>query len=281
MSVLTRRGALLGVGALAAGLPLGARAAEPSLAGVRSQGGALIGRAAPRAMVSLDGQSVGPASASGLFVIGFDRDAPPQAILGLQQPGAVVLSSTLAIAPVSYDVQTISGLPEDQVAPSDPALLERIRRELERKTAALQSRDDSEGFAGGFVLPVQGARRSSRFGGQRVLNGVPKRPHYGVDLAAAAGTPITAPAPGLVVFADPAMHFEGGLTLIDHGQGLITAYLHQSTQSVRAGQRVVRGQEIGRIGMTGRATGPHLCWRMKWRERNLDPSLLLGVSAPA
>ncbi|MBW8302981.1 MAG: M23 family metallopeptidase, partial [Brevundimonas sp.] len=88
------------------------------------------------------------------------------------------------------------------------------------------------------------------------------------------GTVIRAPAAGRVTLAEPDLHFEGGLTLIDHGQGLITAYLHQSRLDVRAGQDVRRGDSLGRVGMTGRATGPHLCWRMKWRNRNMDPSLL-------
>ena len=119
-------------------------------------------------------------------------------------------------------------------------------------------------------------RRSSSFGGQRILNGKAGRPHYGVDLAAPVGAPIIAPAPGLVVLAEPTLHFEGGLTLIDHGQGLIGMFLHQSRQFVRAGDRVERGQRIGLVGQTGRATGPHLCWRLKWRAKNMDPSLMVG-----
>ncbi|WP_306302010.1 M23 family metallopeptidase [Brevundimonas abyssalis] len=91
---------------------------------------------------------------------------------------------------------------------------------------------------------------------------------------------IRAPADGLVTLAEPDLHFEGGLTLIDHGQGLISAYLHQSRLDVRPGERVVQGQAIGRVGASGRATGPHLCWRLKWRDRNLDPSLLVGAEAP-
>ena len=102
-----------------------------------------------------------------------------------------------------------------------------------------------------------------------------------MDLAAPEGTPIRAPAAGLVVMADPDMHFEGGLTLIDHGQGLVSMYLHQSRQDIRAGQRVAQGQPIGAVGHKGRATGPHLCWRMTWRGRHMDPSLFLGAHPPA
>ena len=184
------------------------------------------------------------------------------------------------VAPVAYSVQRIDGLPTDQVAPSDPALLARIAVELKRKTAALASCDAGEAFASGFVTPLPAAVRTSAFGPQRILNGVPKTPHYGVDLAAPEGTPIRAPAAGLVVMAEPDMHFEGGLTLIDHGQGLVSMYLHQSRQDVQAGQRVAQAQPIGAVGQRGRATGPHLCWRMTWRGRHMDPSLFLGAHAP-
>lgn len=126
-------------------------------------------------------------------------------------------------------------------------------------------------------MPLTKWRLSGRFGGQRVLNGEPKRPHYGCDLAAPTGTAIMAPAGGKVVLAEPNLHFEGGLTMIDHGQGLISYYLHQSRLDVTAGQDVKRGQVIGAVGATGRATGPHLCWRLKWRDRNLDALLLASL----
>lgn len=126
-------------------------------------------------------------------------------------------------------------------------------------------------------MPLAKWRLSARFGGQRILNGEPKRPHYGCDLAAPTGTTITAPAAGRVILAEPNMHFEGGLTMIDHGQGLISYYLHQSRLDVATGQDVTRGQAIGAVGATGRATGPHLCWRLKWRDRNLDALLLASL----
>lgn len=240
------------------------------------QGGFLIGRCAPRVRLAVNGKTFGAASANGLFVIGFDRDEAPEAIVDVA--GA---ERTLAIAPGAFDVQRIDGLPENQVAPTEPALLERIAREAKLKADAFASIDDTDGFRDGFAWPLEATRVSSAFGGQRILNGQPQRPHYGVDLAAPVGTPILAPAPGLVVLAEPQLHFEGGLTLIDHGQGLVAAYLHQSRLLVRPGQRVTRGAPIGEVGQTGRATGPHLCWRLKWRGRNLDPSLLVGASAPA
>lgn len=273
-----RRGLI--AGAAAASLA-GIARAEPalSLAGRPQQGGYLIGRAAPRGAVTLGADLDIAASKDGWFLLGFDRDSGPSEALRVQGPGGVA-RRTLAIAPTDYDVQRIDGLPESQVSPTDPALLARIQREAARKAVGFASRVDADDFKSGFSMPLKTWRLSGRFGGQRILNGVPKRPHYGADLAAPVGQPIFAPAAGTVSFAETGLHFEGGLTMIDHGQGLISLYLHQSRIDVRAGQRVAAGQQIGAVGKEGRATGPHLCWRLKWRGRNLDPMLMVGASRP-
>ncbi|MEO6339129.1 MAG: M23 family metallopeptidase, partial [Caulobacteraceae bacterium] len=237
---LTRRGAVAGL----AGLTLaadGTAAEDFRYGGKLQQAGFLVGRSAPRAEVLIDGEKVGVASLGGVFLVGFDRDEPETAKVGVRQ-GKVETDHALAIARGDFDVQRIDGLPEDQVSPANPALLARIAKETEHKAKALASLDDADSFKDGFDWPVIAKRISARFGGQRILNGEPKRPHYGVDLAAPVGSPIHAPAPGLVVLAEPAMHFEGGLTLIDHGQGLVGMFLHQSRQMVKAGDRVVRGQ---------------------------------------
>lgn len=275
---LTRRGALASVAAL--GLAGPARAADLPLSGRPVQGGFVFGRARPGAEVRLDGLAVSEASAAGLFVVGFDRDAGPSALLEVRSPrGAIV--HALAIEKGVFPEQRIDGLPPQTVEPTDPAVLARIRREAAVKAAAFASVAPGDGFRDGLAWPLDDVRVTSAWGSQRILNGTPARPHYGLDLAAPAGTPIRAPAPGVVVLAEPDMHFEGGVTAIDHGQGLISIYLHQSEQGVRSGDPVERGQVIGAVGMTGRATGPHLCWRMKWRGRNLDPSLMVGARAPA
>nr|WP_245863909.1 M23 family metallopeptidase [Caulobacter mirabilis] len=248
------------------------------MAGRYRQGGFAIGRTAPDADILLDGERLSKASGGGWFFVGFDRDAAAAATVRVETPAGAA-QSVLTIAPGDFDIQRISGLPDDQVSPTNPALLERIQREAALKSAALQSRLPADHFRDGFAMPLTRWRLSARFGGQRILNGVPKRPHYGCDLAAPTGTPIMAPAAGQVVLAEPAMHFEGGLTMIDHGQGLISFYLHQSRIAVTAGQTVRRGEVIGAVGATGRATGPHLCWRLKWRDRNLDPLLLASFRA--
>ncbi len=258
-----------------------AQAAAPGLAlsGKFVQGGYALGRTAPRATIDLDGEVIGMSSADGWFVVGFDRDAPPRITITVTTPDGSA-SHEAMIAPGTFDIQRIDGLPANQVAPEDPVLLERIAAEGSRKAIGFASVADLDAFRSGFILPVEAARRSARFGGQRILNGEPGRPHFGVDLAAPVGTPVRAPAGGAVVFAETGLHFEGGLVLIDHGQGLITAYLHLSKILVNAGTSVSQGQIIAAVGKEGRATGPHLCWRMKWRGRNLDPSLMLAAAPP-
>ena len=268
-----RRALLTGAAALAAAGPARGQTADLDLTGRFVQGGHAIGRTWPRALVFVDGEALAAASPAGWFIVGFDRDAPASTEIEARSDGRSA-RRRLDIAPGDFDITRIDGLPPSTVTPTDPDLLARIAREVELKTEGFASRLDADHFRDGFVWPLENFRVSSRWGAQRVLNGTPARPHYGVDLAAPAGAVIRAPAAGRVALAEPDLHFEGGLTLIDHGQGLITAYLHQSRIDVRPGQDIRRGDSLGRVGMSGRATGPHLCWRMKWRNRNLDPALL-------
>ncbi len=276
--MLDRRGLLAGGAALlAAGQARSqthGQTTDLDLDGRFVQGGHVIGRTWPRALIFVDGEALSAASADGWFLVGFDRDAPGSVQIEARSEGRSA-SRTLSVAPGRFPSTAVNGLPPSTVAPSDPALLARIQEEVLVKTEAFSSRVDGDGFRDGFAWPLETYRVTSRWGAQRVLNGTPARPHYGIDLAAPQGSAIRAPAPGRVTLARSGMHFEGGLVLIDHGQGLITAYLHQSRIEVRQGQDVLRGDLIGRVGMTGRATGPHLCWRGKWRDRNIDPSLLV------
>jgi murein DD-endopeptidase MepM/ murein hydrolase activator NlpD len=243
------------------------------------QGGALIGQTWPAARVVLDDQVFEP-SYRGQFVCGFDRDAPLSQFVTIHPPAGAPISVPITLKPGDFDVQRVDGLPQDTVTPEAPETLAKIAAEAERKAAGFASRANGDWFGEGFAMPVQYSRVSGRFGGQRILNGTPSRPHYGADLAAPTGTPVHAPCGGIVSFAETGLHFEGGLIMIDHGQGLVTAYLHLSKVEVQKGQTLERGQKIGEVGAEGRATGPHLCWRMKWRNRNLDPMLLVGVAAP-
>lgn len=277
----SRRALILGAGAASLAAPARAEAPDGNLAlaGRFVQGGFAMGRTWPGALIFVDDEALTTASAAGLFVVGFDRDAPPR--LGIEaRDRSRRARRSLTVAPGQFATARINGLPPATVEPTDPALLERIRQEAGLKAEGFASRADTDDFADGFTWPLETYRVSSQWGSQRILNGTPARPHYGIDLAAPAGTAIRAPAAGIVSFARTGLHFEGGLTLIDHGQGLITAYLHQSGIEVVPDQRVRRGDVIGRVGASGRATGPHLCWRMRWRDRNMDPSLMVGQTAP-
>jgi len=248
-------------------------------AGAFTQGGVVICRTYPGAQVTVDGADAGGADRDGWAVIGFTRDHGARARVVASVQGAEVAQS-YDIAAREFDVQRINGLPQQTVTPTDPAVLARIQRETAMKAEGFASNEAITGFLDGFIWPVDG-RISGRWGNQRILNGTPSTPHFGVDIAADEGTPIRAPAGGVVSFANADMHYEGGLVFIDHGQGLITMYLHMSRLDVVEGQRVEQGDVIGAVGARGRATGPHLCWRMRLNGRQLDPSVAIDGLAAA
>jgi murein DD-endopeptidase MepM/ murein hydrolase activator NlpD len=250
------------------------------LAGRFVQSGYAVGKGPPRAELWVDGKPQGLTADNGYFYVGFDRDAATACQITVKTADTSE-TAELAITPTAYDIQRVDGLPQDTVTPSNPALLERIKREAALKAEAFASRIDSDAFKGGFVYPLDHFVVSGHFGNQRILNGTPSSPHMGFDMAAPAGTPIHAPQAGLVVLAEPDLFYEGGLILIDHGQGLISMYLHQSRLIARKGDTVARGQVIGEVGAKGRATGPHLCWRLKWGDRHMDPSLMVGAPVSA
>jgi murein DD-endopeptidase MepM/ murein hydrolase activator NlpD len=275
--------------------------------GTPTQGAALIGRTAPGAQIIVDGEVSLKADAQGLFLIGFDRDAKAKSLVVAALGDGRTVDKQLAIAPRAYLSQVIQQqtsaavggaqaqidewfdlLPtlEEERAMSARAVSDETEakkaRDVQVKKQAMQSQADIAGFAEPWVAPYKG-RITSKWGTMRTLNtprGPNKRPHYGVDIARPAGVtgnpPIVAPTRALVVLAEPDMVLEGGCVFLDHGQGLISIYLHMNSVLVKKGDIVTGGQQIGTLGQKGRATGPHLCWRMKWRGRNLDPSLFVG-----
>ncbi|NCO18437.1 MAG: M23 family metallopeptidase, partial [Gammaproteobacteria bacterium] len=167
----------------------------------------------------------------------------------------------------------IDGLPPAQVTP-DPAVMERIRAEAAMTREARRRVDDRADFAAGFDWPTRGPI-TGVYGSQRILNGEPRSPHWGLDVAAPTGTEVRAPAAGIVTLTHSDMYFSGGTLLIDHGLGLSSAFLHLDEILVEPGQRVERGELVARVGATGRVTGPHLDWRMNLGETRIDPQLLL------
>ena len=278
MDVLTpaMRTVLCGL-ALLALPPFGSAVAADTgvrLDGPRVQGGLLRGRVPPGSAVEFEGEPV-RVSADGWFLAGFGRDAPPEAELVVVFPDGRRERQVLPVKRREYRIQRIDGLPPGKVAPRSEEDLARIRAEVRRVEQARSIDDPRTDFLSGFRWPVKG-RISGVYGSQRILNGEPRRPHFGIDIAAPAGTEVVAPADGVVTLVHPDMFFSGGTMIIDHGHGLSSAFLHLSRTLVGKGERVAQGQPVAEVGSTGRSTGPHLDWRINLFGRRLDPALLVG-----
>jgi len=243
------------------------------LDGALRQGGIVIGRTLPMATVRLDNRAlrVGP---DGHFVIGFDRDAPETRTLTVRLADGETLRRELRIARRDYDIERIDGLAPKQVNPPEEAI-PRILRDVATVKEARKRDDPRRDFLQDFRWPVHG-RITGVYGSQRILNGEPRRPHYGYDIAAPAGTPVLAPAAGIVTVAEADMYYSGGTVLLDHGHGLSSAFLHMQEIDVTVGQRVEQGERLGTVGSTGRSTGAHLDWRMNLFDRRVDPRSLAG-----
>jgi murein DD-endopeptidase MepM/ murein hydrolase activator NlpD len=242
-------------------------------AGTHRQGAMIVCRTVPGASVTLGDISV-EADDEGWVVLGHDRDAAPETTLIVALPDGRY-EETVEVEQREYDIQRIEGVPQEYVTPPEE-VLERIRAEGRVKSNAYTSRWTGEGFASAFIMPVEG-RLTGVYGSQRFYNGEPRRPHYGIDIAAPGGTPVVAPAAGVVTLADPDMYYEGGLIFVDHGQGLTSAFLHLGAVNVEVGQQVEQGEVIGEVGSGGRSTGAHLDWRIKWHNRYIDPAEALEV----
>ena len=247
-----------------------------SIDGSMEQGSLALGSAPPGSLVALDGRplSVTP---DGKFVFGFGADQTKASLVTVRYPDSGGDSRSFTPHPRKYEVQRVNGLPQNTVTP--PRAVEaRIAHEAETIYLARLSQSAGGDFRSGFDWPAPGIL-SGTFGSYRIDNGVPMAAHYGVDMAAPVGTPIHAPADGIVTVSGD-YYLDGGFTLIDHGQGVSTSYLHQSKRLVKVGDAIKRGQLIGNIGQTGRATGPHLHWAMNWFEVRLDPSRSTRKPAP-
>lgn len=242
------------------------------LSGEPAPGALLVGQTYPDAVVSLEGKRL-RVDQEGYFVFGFGRDDSGEKRLQIEH-GERSEEWQLALAERSWDIQSIEGVPQETVTPPE-SRLQRIRAEAGQVYQARQQDSDLQGFRQSFRWPVEG-RITGVFGSQRIFNGEPRRPHYGVDIAVPTGTPVLAPADGVVSLAHDDMFFSGGTLIIDHGLGVSTSYLHMSEIVVEDGERVAQGDEIGRVGATGRATGPHLCWRINWYQERLDPMTVVA-----
>lgn len=239
------------------------------------QGGFVSGRVAPGSQLELDGQPL-LVAADGRFAFGLAFDAPLATVLTVIDPDGRRARHEFAVAQRRYPESRIDGLPGAMVTPPQ-AVLDRIARDQAAVAKARAPRRPVAEFAEGFIWPLKGTRISGEFGARRILNGEPRQPHFGVDIAAPQGSPVLASADGVVTLAAPDLYYTGQTVIIDHGLGVSTSYLHLSRTDVQVGQRVRRGETIGRVGMTGRATGPHLCWRANWQSVRMDPSLLVDA----
>jgi murein DD-endopeptidase MepM/ murein hydrolase activator NlpD len=216
----------------------------------------------------------------GHFVIGFDRDETGTRELLVTHAELPPEKLQLTVKARAYDIERVDGLPPRTVTP-DPAAAERIKQEAAMVATARRLRAQRIDYLQGFAWPAAG-RISGVYGSQRILNGEPGRPHFGLDIAAPTGDPVFAPAAGIVTLTHNDMYFSGGTLIVDHGQGLSSTFLHLSEILVETGDEVQQGDQIARIGATGRASGPHLDWRMNWLDRRVDPQLLVpGDPAPA
>jgi murein DD-endopeptidase MepM/ murein hydrolase activator NlpD len=237
------------------------------------QGGLIFGNVTPGAEVRVADRIL-RVSPKGRFVLGFGRDAEAEVELNVTYPDGSREARLMPVKARTYDIQRIDGIAEKYVSPP-PEVLERISRETAEIVRVRNLDSPNALFESGFVWPVVGPI-SGVYGSQRIFNGEPKRPHFGVDVAAPRGTSVTAPADGVVTLAEPDLYYSGGTVVLDHGHGLTSAFLHMDVVSVKVGQEIAQGAEIGKLGSTGRSSGPHLDWRMNWFEERIDPQLLVG-----
>ncbi len=256
--------------------------AEPELVrkitGSAIQGNWMVFATDPENQVIIDGE-IQAISPQGLFVIGFHRDDTARLEVRAIRPDGTEQKVFITPEQRQYDIQRIDNLPTNMVSP--PAdVIARIQADIQAvKAARAQTSFFDDAIRHGFDWPVWG-RVSGIYGSQRILNGQPRQPHYGIDIAAAPGLAVTAPASGKIVLAKD-LYFTGNTIIIDHGFSLNSTYSHLQQMWVDVGEEVTRGQIIATVGSTGRSTGPHLDWRINWKQKRLDPMLLAGPLAPA
>jgi murein DD-endopeptidase MepM/ murein hydrolase activator NlpD len=223
--------------------------------------------------IQLDGKPV-KLLPDGRYMVGFGRDAPAAAHLAcLDGPaGRDPNVRAVTVTARNWPVQSLPTLPPKPVP--DAEFDARRPAELAKISAARATPSDLTGWTESFIRPAKGPQ-SGQFGSQRILSGQPQAPHGGLDIAAAAGSPVVAPASGVVRLAEGPFTLEGNLVMLDHGFGLVSVFMHLSRIDVRPGQTVRQGEQLGLVGATGRATGPHLHWGMTWTDVRVDPASLL------
>ncbi len=252
-------------------------ASEPpktlSFSGELTQGGFVRGQAPSAAIGATLGDQALTLGEDGSFFAAFDRDSPGTLDLKVTLPDGEVQSEALSISPRQWKISRVNIA--RRKGGSSEAWWKKRKPEWEAIVAARAKETGAAGWRQDFIWPVKG-RISGLFGRQRIYRGEPGSYHSGIDIAPGHGVPYVAPADGVVVLARMGFSLEGGLIIIDHGGGLNSAFLHSSKILVKEGEAVTQGQRIGHVGSTGRSTGPHLHWSLKWNDARLDPLLFTG-----
>ena len=236
------------------------------------QGHFIIGKTDPGTKVKIDKKQV-KVSKDGYFAFGLNRDRKYDVVITIEKDG-VKEKITKRVQKRKYNIQKIDGLEEKKVTPPEE-VYERIKKENKLIAEARAVDSDLDFFKDKFIIPVDDSIITGVYGSQRILNGKPKWPHYGLDFAQKEGTPVKAMLDGTVTLAQSDLYYTGGTLIFDHGHGISTLYMHMQKILVEKGQKVKQGEVIGTVGSTGRATGPHLDIRLNWFGTRLDPATAL------
>ncbi len=234
------------------------------------QGSFILGKTEPGSEVFIDRKKV-KVTPEGYFAFGLGRDRKNDVVITINEKKIIK-----KVFKREYKIQRIDGLEEKKVTPPEE-VYERIKRENKWIGEARAINSDLTFFKNQFVIPVENVIITGVYGSQRILNGKPKWPHYGLDFAADEGTEIKAMLDGIVTMAEPDLFYTGGTLIFDHGHGISTLYMHMKTLLVKKGQKVKQGDVIGTVGSTGRATGAHLDVRLNWFQTRLDPATVLNI----
>jgi len=249
-------------------------AAEAQLTEQFFQGALIVGKTAPENTVTLNGKPL-KVSKHGDYVLGFSRDEKTNSKLVITNASGMVETKILKPLKREYKIQRVEGIAKKIMNPNKKAI-SRVGQDNKKIRAARKIDSELTAFAQGFIAPIDGII-TGVYGSQRYYNGVPKTPHYGLDYAGKTGDPVKAPADGEVLLYVPDMFYSGGTMIIDHGHGVSSTFLHLSDAYVKVGDTVKQGQLVAAVGASGRATGPHLDWRINWFNMRLDPALVLKL----
>ena len=236
------------------------------------QGSFILGKTDPKSVVFIDNRKI-RVSNEGFFAFGLDRDRKNNVLIKIKNKKETKVIEKKVFRR-KYKIQRIDGLPPKQVTPP-PEVFDRIKRDnkLIGKARAIDSK--LVFFKDKFIYPIDKYIITGVYGSQRILNGKPRRPHYGIDFHAPEGTPVRAMMDGEVTLVEKDMYFTGGTLIFDHGHGISTLFMHMKDINVKLGQKVKKGEIVGTLGQSGRATGPHLDIRLNWFEVKLDPQTIL------